>query len=112
MTSRASPTGETVRNWNRLGDGEEGASPAARTPGDYSEMRSKPARRLRVAERVMNMLKRGSRLSTLQIAERLGSRASTIGSVLTDLARDGAIEKVSEGLRGESVWRVKKGGAA
>lgn len=30
---QASPTGETVRHWNRPGDGGEGASRAARTPG-------------------------------------------------------------------------------
>ena len=108
---RASPTGETVRDWNRRGDGEEGASPAARTPGDYSEIRSKPGKRMTLSDRVMATLKRGSKLTTLQIAERLGKGGASVGRVLTDLANAGAVEKVCEGLRGEAVWRVKKGGA-
>lgn len=112
MTSRASPTGETVRDWNRRGDGEEGASPAARTPGDYSPVNAKPSKRIFIRDRVMAMLKNGSRLTTLQMAQRLNREASAINHVLNDLAREERIEKVAEGLRGEAVWRVKKGGAA
>ncbi len=66
---------------------------------------SKPAKAIAMSERILAMLERGAKLTTLQIAERVGKRTSSMNEVLNRMLAAGTIEHCGAELHGVSVWR-------